>query len=78
MPDGELCLLALPPECSQGEGPSSMQYLKLCSRYITNRKVSTSHFCSMRKSMEKKPTIFEELSLDYISIHRFVVLGDFQ
>ncbi|XP_012678286.2 nuclear receptor coactivator 7 [Clupea harengus] len=38
MPDGELCLLALPPECSQGEGPSSMQYLKLCSRYITNRK----------------------------------------
>ncbi|XP_063048829.1 nuclear receptor coactivator 7-like, partial [Engraulis encrasicolus] len=38
MPDGNLCLLALPPECSQGEGPTSMQYLKLCSRYITNRK----------------------------------------
>ncbi|XP_062379646.1 nuclear receptor coactivator 7 isoform X2 [Sardina pilchardus] len=38
MPDGELCLLALPPECSQGEGPSSMQYLKLCTRYITDRK----------------------------------------
>lgn len=38
MPDGELCLLALPPECSQGEGSSSIKYLKLCSRYITNRK----------------------------------------
>ncbi|KAG5265862.1 hypothetical protein AALO_G00247170 [Alosa alosa] len=38
MPDGELCLLALPLECSQGEGPTSMQYLKLCTRYITDRK----------------------------------------
>uniref|UniRef100_A0A4W5M9F5 TLDc domain-containing protein n=1 Tax=Hucho hucho TaxID=62062 RepID=A0A4W5M9F5_9TELE len=35
MPDGQLCLLALPPECSLGEGPP---YLKLFCRYITDRK----------------------------------------
>lgn len=38
MPDGQLCLLALPPECCQGEGPEAMQYLKLFCRYITDRK----------------------------------------
>lgn len=39
MPDGQLCLLALPPECCQGEGPEAMPYLKLFCRYITDRKV---------------------------------------
>ncbi|XP_068582421.1 oxidation resistance protein 1 isoform X2 [Cebidichthys violaceus] len=38
MPDGQLCLLALPPECCQGEGPEAMRYLKLFCRYITDRK----------------------------------------
>ncbi|KAI1895052.1 hypothetical protein AGOR_G00102300 [Albula goreensis] len=38
MPDGQLCLLALPAECSEGEGPTAMPYLKLCCRYITDRK----------------------------------------
>lgn len=38
MPDGQLCLLALPPECSQGEGPEAMPYLKLFCRSITDRK----------------------------------------
>ncbi|XP_034418471.1 nuclear receptor coactivator 7 isoform X2 [Cyclopterus lumpus] len=38
MPDGQLCLLALPPECCQGEGPEDMQYLKLFCRNITDRK----------------------------------------
>ncbi|MGH0151713.1 UNVERIFIED_CONTAM: hypothetical protein FKN15_020705 [Acipenser sinensis] len=40
MPDGQLCLLALPPECSpaQEEEPVAVHYLKLCCRYITDRK----------------------------------------
>ncbi|KAM3594861.1 uncharacterized protein V6R79_015135 [Siganus canaliculatus] len=38
MPDGQLCLLALPPECCQGDGPEAVQYLKLICRYITDRK----------------------------------------
>lgn len=38
MPDGQLCLLALPPECCPGEGPQAMPYLKLFCRYITDRK----------------------------------------
>lgn len=38
MPDGQLCLLALPPECCQGEGPEATPYLKLFCRYITDRK----------------------------------------
>ncbi|XP_046871748.1 nuclear receptor coactivator 7 [Hypomesus transpacificus] len=38
MPDGQLCLLALPPECSEGEGPEAMPYLKLFCRSITDRK----------------------------------------
>ncbi|XP_054469550.1 nuclear receptor coactivator 7 isoform X2 [Anoplopoma fimbria] len=38
MPDGQLCLLALPPECCVGEGPEAMRYLKLFCRYITDRK----------------------------------------
>lgn len=38
MPDGQLCLLALPPECSAGGG-SALPYLKLCCRYFTDRKV---------------------------------------
>ncbi|CAB1334934.1 unnamed protein product [Coregonus sp. 'balchen'] len=38
MPDGQRCLLALPPECSQGEGQAAMPYLKLFCRYITDRK----------------------------------------
>lgn len=42
MPDGQLCLLALPPECCQGEGPGSMRYLKLFCRYITDRKVAVN------------------------------------
>lgn len=40
MPDGQLCLLALPPECCEGEGPEPLPYLKLICRYITDRKVS--------------------------------------
>lgn len=63
MPDGELCLLALPPECSQGEGPASMQYLKLCSRYITDRKVSVPHFYTCNW---KNYWAFEELSKSFI------------
>ncbi|XP_052009487.1 nuclear receptor coactivator 7-like isoform X1 [Xyrauchen texanus] len=38
LPDGKVCLLALPYECSQGEGPAGMPCLKLFSRYITDRK----------------------------------------
>ncbi|XP_061700425.1 oxidation resistance protein 1 isoform X2 [Syngnathoides biaculeatus] len=38
MPDGQLCLLALPPECCQGEGPDATPYLKLFCRHITDRK----------------------------------------
>ncbi|XP_029349788.1 nuclear receptor coactivator 7 isoform X2 [Echeneis naucrates] len=38
LPDGQLCLLALPPECCHGEGPGAMPYLKLFCRYITDRK----------------------------------------
>ncbi|XP_076850710.1 LOW QUALITY PROTEIN: nuclear receptor coactivator 7 [Brachyhypopomus gauderio] len=38
MPDGQLCLLALPPECTQGAGPADTPYLKLFSRFITDRK----------------------------------------
>ncbi|KAI4887188.1 hypothetical protein NFI96_021289, partial [Prochilodus magdalenae] len=38
MPDGQLCLLALPPECTQGEGSTDMPYLKLFCRFITDRK----------------------------------------
>ncbi|XP_068195271.1 nuclear receptor coactivator 7 isoform X2 [Antennarius striatus] len=38
MPDGQLCLLALPAECCQGEGPGAVQYLKLFCRYITDCK----------------------------------------
>ncbi|XP_036397379.1 oxidation resistance protein 1 isoform X2 [Megalops cyprinoides] len=38
MLDGQLCLLALPAECSEGAGPTSMPYLKLGCRYITDRK----------------------------------------
>ncbi|TNN55324.1 Oxidation resistance protein 1 [Liparis tanakae] len=38
MPDGQLCLLALPPEFCQGEGPEDTQYLKLFCRNITDRK----------------------------------------
>lgn len=39
LPDGKVCLLALPSECSQGQGPAGMSCLKLFSRYITDRKV---------------------------------------
>ncbi|XP_028294779.1 oxidation resistance protein 1 isoform X2 [Gouania willdenowi] len=38
MPDGQLCLLALPPECCEGAGPEAVPYLKLFCRYITDRK----------------------------------------
>ncbi|XP_008398121.1 nuclear receptor coactivator 7 isoform X2 [Poecilia reticulata] len=38
LPDGRLCLLALPPECCQGERPAAMLYLKLFCRYITDGK----------------------------------------
>ncbi|XP_067311606.1 oxidation resistance protein 1 isoform X2 [Pseudorasbora parva] len=38
LPDGNVCLLALPSECSQGEGSAAMSCLKLFSRYITDRK----------------------------------------
>ncbi|XP_012711229.2 nuclear receptor coactivator 7 isoform X2 [Fundulus heteroclitus] len=38
LPDGHLCLLALPPECCQGEQPAAMLYLKLFCRYITDGK----------------------------------------
>lgn len=36
--DGKVCLLALPFECCQGEGPADMSCLRLVSRYITDRK----------------------------------------
>ncbi|XP_051942247.1 oxidation resistance protein 1 isoform X3 [Hippocampus zosterae] len=38
MPDGQLCLLALPPECCLVEGPDATPYLKLFCRHITDRK----------------------------------------
>lgn len=38
LPDGNVCLLALPSECSQGEDPAGLSCLKLVSRYITDRK----------------------------------------
>nr|XP_020446527.1 nuclear receptor coactivator 7-like isoform X2 [Monopterus albus] len=38
LPDGQLCLLTLPPECCEGEGPEAVSYLKLFCRYITDRK----------------------------------------
>ncbi|XP_066527779.1 oxidation resistance protein 1 [Hoplias malabaricus] len=38
MPDGQLCLLALPPECTKEEGSADMPYLKLFCRFITDRK----------------------------------------
>lgn len=38
LPDGKVCLLALPSECSQGEGPAGKSCLKLFARYITDRK----------------------------------------
>ncbi|KAM9777572.1 uncharacterized protein ACB057_017154 [Neosynchiropus ocellatus] len=38
LPDGQLCLLALPPECCQGEGPEATSYLKLFCRYVTDCK----------------------------------------
>ncbi|XP_020569147.1 oxidation resistance protein 1-like isoform X3 [Oryzias latipes] len=38
LPDGQLCLLALPPELCEGEGPEAMSYLKLFGRHITDRK----------------------------------------
>ncbi|XP_073725529.1 uncharacterized protein [Misgurnus anguillicaudatus] len=36
--DGRVCLLALPSECCQGDGPADMSCLRLVSRYITDRK----------------------------------------
>lgn len=38
LPDGHLCLLALPPECCEGQRPEAMSYLKLFCRYITDGK----------------------------------------
>ncbi|XP_015240637.1 PREDICTED: nuclear receptor coactivator 7-like isoform X3 [Cyprinodon variegatus] len=38
LPDGHLCLLALPPECCQGERPEPMLYLKLFCHHITDGK----------------------------------------
>ncbi|XP_055361771.1 nuclear receptor coactivator 7 isoform X3 [Betta splendens] len=38
LPDGQLCLLALPPECCEGEGAEAMRCLKLFCRFITDRK----------------------------------------
>ncbi|XP_046711003.1 oxidation resistance protein 1 isoform X2 [Silurus meridionalis] len=38
LPDGQLCLLALPSECTQGAGPSNPPCLKLFCRFITERK----------------------------------------
>ncbi|KAM8833964.1 uncharacterized protein ACB058_017724 isoform 1-T1 [Synchiropus picturatus] len=38
LPDGQLCLLALPPECCEGEGPEATSYLKLFCRYVTDCK----------------------------------------
>ncbi|XP_059376287.1 nuclear receptor coactivator 7 isoform X1 [Carassius carassius] len=38
LPDGNVCLLALPSECSKGEGPACLSCLKLFSHYITDRK----------------------------------------
>lgn len=38
LPDGQLCLLALPPECCECEGAVGTSYLKLFCRYITDCK----------------------------------------
>ncbi|KAM9465784.1 nuclear receptor coactivator 7 isoform 1-T2 [Clarias gariepinus] len=38
LPDGQLCLLALPPECALEGGPTDLPCLKLFSRFITDRK----------------------------------------
>lgn len=38
LPDGQLCLLALPPECCECEGADGTSYLKLFCRYITDCK----------------------------------------
>lgn len=40
LPDGQRCLLALPPECTQGAGPADLPCLKLFCRFVTDRKVS--------------------------------------
>ncbi|TSS85071.1 Oxidation resistance protein 1 [Bagarius yarrelli] len=38
LPDGQLCLLALPPECTQGAESAGLPWLKLFCRFITDRK----------------------------------------
>ncbi|XP_047677918.1 nuclear receptor coactivator 7 isoform X2 [Tachysurus fulvidraco] len=38
LPDGQLCLLALPPECTQGAESAGLPCLKLFCRFITDRK----------------------------------------
>lgn len=38
LPNGQLCLLALPPECCESEGADGTSYLKLFCRYITDCK----------------------------------------
>lgn len=38
LPDGNVCLLALPSECSREEDSAGLSCLKLFSRYITDRK----------------------------------------
>lgn len=38
LPDGQRCLLALPPECTQGAGPADLPCLKLFCRFVTDRK----------------------------------------
>ncbi|KAM7375949.1 hypothetical protein PAMP_005707 [Pampus punctatissimus] len=69
MPDGRLCLLALPPECCQGEGPEVMPYLKLFCRYITDRKVGVKnvYICISRH-------LQANVSLS-VSLHQGVVSG---
>ncbi|XP_060789333.1 oxidation resistance protein 1 isoform X2 [Neoarius graeffei] len=38
LPDGQLCLLALPSECTQGAEPAGLPCLRLFCRFITDRK----------------------------------------
>ncbi|XP_060734957.1 oxidation resistance protein 1 isoform X2 [Tachysurus vachellii] len=38
LPDGQRCLLALPPECTQGAESAGLPCLKLFCRFITDRK----------------------------------------
>lgn len=65
MPDGQLCLFALPPEFCEGEGPEAVQYLKLLCRYITDRKVSVWSLAAV------KPVLFSSIGLTLVCFFFF-------